>query len=237
VAEELNLSPEEQAALWGYLHCDADIINHIARGAPTVDFEDYHYDRGVAADILCTLTKEDLLPWLKILQAGLNKMPSAAAGRLYRGVGFNAEGTPGSMAPITGFSSFYDDFNVAKYFAEAKRQDGIQPMIFVMDTHSSGRILPPADILSPFWDENCHGHKAVVFRVGTKFLIEENEEVQQEVEALWRENLASGTSHNWWDTVFKKEAVPDFKKEAVPDFKVMVVKEVPTAFPRVQNVF
>jgi len=167
-----------------------------------------------------------MLPWLKYLNAGLNKMPPAVAGRLYRGVGFDAEGTPGSIARISGFSSFTEDFNVAKCFVEEKRKDGIQPTIFVMDEHSSGRQL------KKMGDISSAVRKEVVFRVGTEFVIEEdekvNEKVQREVEELWRANLASGTpSGDERQNIHEKPYMRALsKKEPVPDFKVVVVKEV-----------
>jgi len=223
VDKGLHLSPEETAALWSYASTDKNLINHIARGADKVVFKDSTYEQGVKTDIECTLTKEDMLPWLKFLNAGLKKMPSAA-GRLYRGVGFNVEGTPGSIAPITGFSSFSEDFDWAECFVEQKRKDGIQPTIFVMDTHSSGHQLDQIG-------------EQVVFPVGTKFVIVEDKDgkVQQEVELLW-----------WWKEKVQREASqgermfiegmlqPDFDKIvkpffnmfAKPDFKVLVVKEV-----------
>jgi len=211
VPEWLNLLPEEVAALWSYANTDADIINQIARGADKAEFEDYHSGPGLKNTVVqCSLTKKDMLPWIKFLNAGLNKMPSAAPGRLYRVVGFDAEGTPGSIAPITGFSSFSEDFNVAKCFVEEQKKDGIQPTIFVMDKHSSGRQLKQMGGVLAKWVV----YKEVVFSVGTKFVIEENEKVQREVEALWRESES-----------FLRSSDPSW--EAVPDFKVLVVKEVP----------
>jgi len=214
VAAEFDLSPEEAAAQFGFKNGDHDIINTIARGASAVGFIDCDADQGITGDMQCLLTDEDMFPYLEVLQASLKKMPEAN-GRLYRGVGFDVDdegfrsmlyryrSDKGDRAPISGFSSFHHDFRVAEYYAKARKKDGIQPTIFVMDEHSSGRILYPGDMSSP-------DQEAVVFGVGTNFVIQENEQVRREVEALWRET-------------FKKEAVPD----AVPDFKVLVVKEVP----------
>jgi len=223
VAEKLHLTPEEEAALFSWDHGDHAIINEIARGADEVHFMDYNAWESTERDIQCTLTKQDMLPWLKIFNAGLNKMPSADAVRLYRGVGFNAEGTSGD-APITGFASFSEDFNVAKSMAEDKRKDGVQPTIFVMDKHSSGRSFEQMDFPMD--------RKEVVFRVGTKFVIKENQLVKQEVEALWRENLASGTSYDGFNTIQGNSRISAMGElvinMAIPDFKVLVVEEVPS---------
>jgi len=227
VAAFLDLEPEETAALWSYTHTDADIINEIARGADKVDWEDEHYEpRLKDTSVQCTLTKKDMLPWLKFLNAGLNKMPIAAPGRLYRAVGFDAEGTPGSLAPITGFSSFSDDFFVAKRFVEEKRHSFIQPTIFVIDKHSSARQMKHMGGKSKVHE--------MVFRVGTKFVFEEDEKVakkvEREVEKLWRENLEVGERQALSGVQMIKGPLNSYAilKDAVPNFKVVVVKEVPS---------
>jgi len=239
VSEGFDLFPEEKAALWSYANTDKYLINHIARGADKVVFEDAHYDYDFKIDITCTLTKEDMLPWLKFLNSGLQKMPRASPVRLYRGVGFIAKGPPGRIAPITGFSSFSEDFNVANCFAEQKRKSYIQPTIFVMDEHSSGRQLDKTFV------NEFKEHKEVVFPVGTKFVIVEDEKVTREVVALWRKQLVLGTSYDGVQTIQGNGTRQTLGESlglgssrlfqaltrgtlAKPKFKVLVVKEVPS---------
>jgi len=208
VAEEFKLSPVELAALWGYTHLDRDIINQITMGAQRVQFADQnhqnhlHYNIDAQFDIQCTLTRDEMMPWLKLLNAGLKKMP-VASGRLYLGAEYNREanlGSPGSIAPIIGFSSFTEDFSVAECAAGDYR--GNQPTIYVIDRHSSGVQL-----------EQIGGTKEVVFSAGTEFVFEEDEKVRQEVQAEV-------------DELWLKKAAVDRRRS---EFKVLVIKEVPTS--------
>jgi len=224
VAEEFKLKPEELAALWGFTHLDRDIINQIARGGQRVQFLDQnhenhlHYNIDAQFDIRCTLTRDEMMPWLKILNAGLKKMPIAAPGRLYLGFEWmNGKDSPGSwltslrsgsIAPISGFSSFTEDFCVAECSAGEYRT-GMSPTIYVIDRHSSGVQL-----------EQIGGNKEVVFSAGTEFVFEEDEKVRQEVQAEVQE---------LWLKKVRQEVQAEVGELCAVDFNVLVIKEVPTS--------
>mmetsp|Transcript_839 Transcript_839/g.2332 ORF Transcript_839/g.2332 Transcript_839/m.2332 type:complete len:236 (-) Transcript_839:114-821(-) len=86
---KLGLSDHETCALFGWTTGDYRFINPIARDADAqvVEFDEYPFLPQNTAKVKCRLTREDVLPYIRVMQSALSKLPPLQdrQQRLWRG--------------------------------------------------------------------------------------------------------------------------------------------------------
>ena len=127
VGTKLGLSEHETSALFGWTTGDYRLINPIARDvdASVVEFDEYPFLPQDTAKVKCQLTREDVLPYIRVMQSALSKLPALQdRQRLWRGHRRHFPNTrPGTIIKLDGFTSTTRDRDRALDFA-AKTNEG-----------------------------------------------------------------------------------------------------------------
>lgn len=123
VGTKLGLSEHETSSVFGWTTGDYRLINPIARdiGARVVEFDEYPFLPQDTAKVKCRLAREDVLPYIRVLQSALSKVPALQdRQRLWRGHRrqfCNRDTRPGSIIRLDGFTSTTRDRDRALEFA------------------------------------------------------------------------------------------------------------------------
>ena len=123
VGTKLGLSEHETSSVFGWTTGDYRLINPIAReiGARVVEFDEYPFLPQDTAKVKCRLAREDVLPYIRVLQSALFKLPALQdRQRLWRGHRRqfrNRDSRPGSIIRLDGFTSTTRDRDRALEFA------------------------------------------------------------------------------------------------------------------------
>mmetsp|Transcript_29880 Transcript_29880/g.64709 ORF Transcript_29880/g.64709 Transcript_29880/m.64709 type:complete len:337 (+) Transcript_29880:352-1362(+) len=144
VGSNLGLSDHETAAIFGWTTGDYRLLNPIARGSTVTEFDEYPFLPQDMAKVTCKLTREDVLPYIRVLSSALSKLPPLSSQqRLWRG--HRRKLTPssvGSIIRMKGFTSVTRDRDNALDFAKKSNEgrSNQRTLIGVLE-HSSGRCI------------------------------------------------------------------------------------------------
>ena len=107
--------------MFGWTTGDYRLINPIARDveARVVEFDEYPFLPQDTVKVKCQLAREDVLPYIRVLQSALSRLPALQERqRLWRGHRRQLCNTrPGSMIRLEGFTSTTRDRDRALEFA------------------------------------------------------------------------------------------------------------------------
>jgi hypothetical protein len=127
VGNKFGLSDHETSALFGWTTGDYRLINPIARDAEArvVEFDEYPFLPQDTNKVKCRLSREDVLPYVRVMQSALSKLPALQdRQRLWRGHRRPFPNTrPGTIMQMDGFTSTTRDRDRALEFA-AKSNEG-----------------------------------------------------------------------------------------------------------------
>jgi len=146
VGSKLGLTDHETAAVFGWTTGDYRLINPVARGAKFAEFDEYPFLPQKLTKARCRLSREDVLPYVRVLESALSKLPSSGLPprqRLWRGHRRRLiHLTVGSVLTMDGFTSVTRDREEALQFA-AKTNEGRsdrRTLIAILE-HSSARCV------------------------------------------------------------------------------------------------
>lgn len=144
IGSNLGLSDHETAAIFGWTTGDYRLLNPIARGSTVAEFDEYPFLPQDMAKVTCKLTREDVLPYIRVLNSALSKLPPLSSQqRLWRGHRRKLmPSSVGSIVRMKGFTSVTRDRDNALDFV-TKSNEGRskqRTLIGVLD-HSSGKCI------------------------------------------------------------------------------------------------
>ena len=144
VGSNLGLTDHETTAIFGWTTGDYRLLNPIARGARVSEFDDYPFLPQDMVKVKCKLTRDDVMPYIRVLSSALSKLPPLSSQqRLWRGHRRRLRpSSVGSIIRMKGFTSVTRDRDNALEFA-AKTNEGRseqRTLIGVLE-HSSGRCI------------------------------------------------------------------------------------------------
>lgn len=211
-----GLTVHEVAALFGWTTGDYRFLNPIARGEQTVVFDDYPFLPNQLTKASCRLHRDDVLPYIHILNSALLKLPPLVSSTqiLWRGHRRKLlqKKTLGSKILMKGFTSVTRDRDTALEFC-IKSNEGRskQRTLLAFVQHSTSRCISK---FSARKDE-----MEVLFPLDTTF----------EVVAEPHHDEHSSSSSVEEDKQAVKEAVERLRKD-MPDAEIDLVylKEIAT---------
>eukprot|EP00928_Gymnodinium_smaydae_P023159 TRINITY_DN19221_c0_g1_i1.p1 TRINITY_DN19221_c0_g1~~TRINITY_DN19221_c0_g1_i1.p1 ORF type:complete len:293 (+),score=48.74 TRINITY_DN19221_c0_g1_i1:108-986(+) len=138
-AQAAGLNEHEGAALFGWTTGDFRFLNPIARGLKEVTFEDY--PSGVKT--ICTLSSQEVLPYVQVVSSALRKLPPAPSGQtLWRGHRRTVPSEVGSLVIFRGFTSTsYNRDESLTFAAQPNAGRSAQRSLLGIKEHVSGRII------------------------------------------------------------------------------------------------
>lgn len=140
----LGLTDHETAAVFGWTTGDYRLVNPIARGLQTVEFDDFPFLPNEMINARCRLSREDVVPYVCVLSSALSKLPALPPRqRLWRGHRRRmGRAEVGSVIKMGGFTSVTRDRENALDFA-AKSNEGRsdkRTLLGILE-HSGGRCV------------------------------------------------------------------------------------------------
>ena len=145
IGTKLGLSDHETCALFGWTTGDYRFINPIARdaNANAVEFDEYPLLPENTAKVKCRLTRDDVLPYIRVMQSALSKLPplQERQQRLWRGHKRSFPNhRPGSkMISLQGFISTTRDREKALEFATKSNEGRSQrrTLLCILQHHNA----------------------------------------------------------------------------------------------------
>jgi len=142
--KNLGLTDHETAAVFGWTTGDYRLINPTARGSRVVEFDEYPFLPSEMTPVKCRLNREDVLPYVAVLNSALSKLPELSnKQRLWRGHRRTIYPSKvGSIVHMEGFTSVTRDRENALQFA-AKLNEGRskkRTLIGILE-HSSAKCV------------------------------------------------------------------------------------------------
>lgn len=145
VGKAEGLTDHEVAAVLGWTTGDFRFINPIARGEDDVEFEEYFgtADASGSKTSKCRLTREEVLPYVQVLNHTLLKMPAAAGSqRLWRGHRRPVPAPVGTVIMLRGFTSVSNNSDEAVGFvSRANLGKSPKRTILAFQQHRGGRAI------------------------------------------------------------------------------------------------
>lgn len=185
VGLDLNLTEHEVAAIFGWTTGDYRFLNPIARGQQHVEFEEYPFLPNNLTKAICRLDRDDVLPYVKILESALLKLPASIpkTQRLWRGHKRPVSLNLGSTIILDGFTSATRDREKALSFIEnADEGTSNQRTLIAFDYHFTSRCISR---ISARRDE-----MEVLFPMNSEFeVIEAPMSFEQDMEAVGRATI------------------------------------------------
>lgn len=141
----LGLSDHETSAIFGWTTGDYRLINPIARGSnDEVEFDDYPFLPQELTKVRCRLTRDDVLPYCRVLSSALSKLPPLSSQqRLWRGHKRRLfPSTVGSIVRMKGFTSVTRDReNALKFAVKSNEGRSNKRTVICVLEHQSGRCI------------------------------------------------------------------------------------------------
>jgi len=145
IGTKLGLSDHETCALFGWTTGDYRFINPIARdaNANAVEFDEYPLLPEKTNKVKCRLTRDDVLPYIRVMQSALSKLPPLQdrQQRLWRGHKRSfSNHRPGSrMVSLQGFISTTRDREKALEFATKSNEGRSQrrTLLCILQHHNA----------------------------------------------------------------------------------------------------
>ncbi|KAL7553257.1 hypothetical protein ACHAWF_016565 [Thalassiosira exigua] len=144
VGSDYGLTDHETAAVFGWTTGDYRMVNPVARGLDVVEFDEHPFLPHETTKAACRLSREDVMPYVRVLGSALSKLPALDCHRqrLWRGHRRRINHEVGSVVTMRGFTSVTRDRENALEFA-TKANEGRSPartLVCVLD-HFSARCV------------------------------------------------------------------------------------------------
>lgn len=144
VGKNLGITEHETAAVFGWTTGDYRLLNPIARGQKMVEFDEYPFLPTKLTKVKCRLTREEVMPYVRVLSSALSKMPALSSQkmRLWRGHRRLIPSKVGTIIVMQGFTSVTRDRENALEFAvkSSEGRSNKRTLLGILE-HSNARAL------------------------------------------------------------------------------------------------